>query len=80
VPAQEAIVKSCLFIQDVTCYEVVKDFSGPVAVVLVAFFSVRFAFHQIAVQHENTLKAQIEEQKRQTRIELFKEIGNLRLC
>lgn len=77
MPAQEMISKSCLFISDVNCYEVAKDFSGPIAAVLVAFFSVRFAFHQIAAQHENTLKAQVEEQKRQTRIELFKEIGSL---
>lgn len=77
MPVQETIIKSCLYISDVSCYEVAKDFSGPVAAILLAFFSVRFAFHQIAAQHENTLKAQLEEQKRQTRIELFKEIGSL---
>lgn len=71
------IVKSCLGILNVGCYEMVKDFSGPIVGVLVAFFSVRFAFRQIAEQHSNTLKAQIEEQKRQTRIELFKEICGL---
>lgn len=77
MPVQETIIKSCLFISDVSCYEVAKDFSGPIAAVLVAFFSVRFAFHQLATQHKNALRAQVEEQKRQTRIELFKEIGNL---
>jgi hypothetical protein len=75
--SEAEIVKSCLRVLDVGCYELVKDFTGPVVVVIVAFFSVRFAFKQIAEQHVNTLKAQIEEQKRQTRIELFKEVCGL---
>ncbi|WP_299492122.1 hypothetical protein [uncultured Shewanella sp.] len=73
----ESIAKSCLWMSDVSCYEVVKDFSGPVIAAMVAFFSVRFAFKQIAIQHVNTLDVQIEGQKRQTRIELFKEVGGL---
>lgn len=77
VPVQETIIKSCLCISNISCYEIAKDFSGSITALLVAFLSVRFAFRQISAQHENTLQAQIEEQKRQTRIELFKEISNL---
>ncbi len=77
MPAPETIIKSCLCISDVSCYEIVKDFSGPIIAVAVAFFSVKYAFKQIAAQHKNTLKAQIEEQKRNTRIELFKEVCGL---
>ena len=73
--ASEAIVKSCLCISDVSCYEVAKDFAGPMIAIIVAFFSVRFAFKQIAEQHRNTLLAQKEESKRNTRIEMFKEFG-----
>ncbi|MDO8926068.1 MAG: hypothetical protein Q7U94_04055 [Sideroxyarcus sp.] len=77
MPVPETIIKSCLCIPDVSCYEIVKDFSGSIIAVAVAFFSVRYAFKQIAEQHKNTLKAQIEEQKRNTRIELFREICGL---
>ncbi len=77
MPTSEVIVKSCLLISGVDCYDVAKDFSGPILAVLVAFFTVRFAFKQIATQHKNTLSAQIEESKRNTRIELFKNIGIL---
>ena len=77
MPPSEAIVNSCFFISNINCYEVAKDFSGPVIAIIIAFFSVKFAFRQIATQHENTLKAQKEEAKRNTRIELFKDIGQL---
>lgn len=77
MPAQETLIKSCSFISNVSCYELAKDFSGPIVAILVAFFSVKFAFKQIAKQHENTLNAQKEEAKRVTRIELFKEINLL---
>jgi hypothetical protein len=73
----EAIVQSCLFIQNVGCYEVAKDFSGQFVALLVTFFGVRFTFSQISEQHQNTLDAQKEESKRNTRIELFKEISSL---
>ena len=77
MPASEVIAQSCFFIADVGCYQVVKDFSGPIIAVIVAFCTVKFAFKQIAAQHKNTLSAQNEESKRNTRIELFKGIGQL---
>ena len=77
MPVSETIVKSCLFISDVSCYDVVKDFSGPLVTIIVAIFAVRYAFKQISKQHENTLNAQKEESKRNTRIELFKDISTI---
>lgn len=71
----EAVVQSCLFVSDVSCYDLTKDFSAPIIVVLVAFFTVKFAFQQIAAQHANSIEAQVEETKRNTRIELFKELS-----
>ena len=38
--APEIVGKSCLCISDVSCYELVKDFSGPAIAILVAFFTV----------------------------------------
>lgn len=77
MPEAEAIIKSCLYISDVSCYEIVRDFSGVFVAVAVALLGVGYAFKQIAEQHKNTLKAQLEEQKRNTRIELFREICGL---
>lgn len=73
----EIVNKSCLYINDVSCYDIINDFSGPIVTILVAFFSIRFAFSQIDKQHQNTLNAQKEEAKRNTKIELFKEINLL---
>ena len=70
-------MKGCFFISNISCYEVAKDFSGSFIAVIIAFFSVKYAFKQIATQHENTIEAQKAEAKRNTRIELFKDIGSL---
>ncbi|WP_444898880.1 hypothetical protein ACJJIX_12565 [Microbulbifer sp. VAAC004] len=67
-------IKACYFINELSCYEVVKDFSSPVITALVAGFTVWFAFKKIGKQHRNTLDAQREESKRAVKIELFKEI------
>ncbi|MCK4704224.1 MAG: hypothetical protein KAT90_01975 [Gammaproteobacteria bacterium] len=74
---KEIIAKSCLSIPDVSCYDVARDFTGPVVTALIAFFTVKFAFNQIAKQHQNTLDAQNQESKRNTKIELFKELNTL---
>jgi len=77
VKSQEIVSKSCSLFQDVSCYDIFKDFSGPIIAVLIAFFSIRFAFAQLDKQHQNTLDAQKEESKRNTKIELFKDINLL---
>ncbi|MFY0675905.1 MAG: hypothetical protein JXR18_01350 [Neptuniibacter sp.] len=73
----EIIEKSCFFLSNIDCYAVVKDFSGPLVAVAVAFLTVKFAFRQISQQHSNTIEAQKENSKRDTRIELFKDINLL---
>ena len=77
MPINEIVEKSCFTISNVTCYEIAKDFSGPFLTALIAFITVKFAFKQIEKQHKNTLDAQIQESKRNTRIELFKDINAL---
>lgn len=71
------VEKSCYFINNVSCYEITKDFAGPVLTVFAVIVSVLIAFKQLSKQHQNTLDAQIEEAKRNTRIELFKDINTL---
>lgn len=66
--------KACFFINEVGCYEVIKDFSAPLVTSLVASFTVWFAFRQIRKQHRNTLDAQKEQSKQAAKIELFKDI------
>lgn len=56
-------------------YEFAKDFSGPIATIIVVPFSVWFAFGQIRKQHDNTIKAQKAAAKRDTKVELFKELS-----
>ncbi|MBV1928504.1 MAG: hypothetical protein KUG81_03225 [Gammaproteobacteria bacterium] len=75
--SNEVIVKSCLFFQDIGCYDLLKDFSGPVLTVAVAFLGIKYAFKQLDAQHQNTLDAQKEEVRRHTKIELFKKISTL---
>ncbi|AMJ76717.1 hypothetical protein AVL57_00830 (plasmid) [Alteromonas stellipolaris] len=75
--ASNIIVKSCSFISDVSCYEVAKDFAGPSLASLSVIVSIIIAFKQLSKQHSNTIKAQREETKRNTRIELFKEVSLL---
>jgi hypothetical protein len=77
VVASKVVVKSCCFISDVSCYEVAKDFAGPSLAALAVIFSIIIAFKQLSKQHSNTIKAQKEEAKRNTRIELFKEVSLL---
>lgn len=77
MPISEPIVKICLSISNVSWYDVAKDFSGPLVTILAAFCSVRYAFKQLSTQHKNTIEAQKEDSKRNTRIELFKDIGIL---
>ena len=73
----KVIDKSCYIINDHTCYEIAKDFSSPVLTILAVIFSVFFAFRQLSKQHANTILAQKEEAKRNTKIELFKDISLL---
>jgi len=75
--ATEPIIKSCYLIANVSCYEVTKDFSGLIISILIAYFTITFAFKQLKKQHQNTIDAQKEESKRSTKIELFKEINQL---
>jgi len=77
VVASKLVEKSCCFISDVSCYEVAKDFAGPVLAALAVVVSIIIAFKQLSKQHSNTIKAQKEEAKRNTRIELFKEVSLL---
>lgn len=75
--ASNIIVKNCSFISDVSCYEVAKDFAGPLLAALAVIVSTIIAFKQLSKQHSNTIKAQREEAKRNTRIELFKDVSLL---
>jgi hypothetical protein len=77
VVASKVVVKSCCFISDVSCYEVAKDFAGPSLAALAVIVSIIIAFKQLSKQHSNTIKAQKEEAKRNTRIEFFKEVSLL---
>lgn len=62
---------------DLTLYEFAKDFGGLIVTILVAFFTVLYAFKQIRIQHRNSIEAQKEETKRKTRIETFKDLDVL---
>lgn len=75
--ASKIVEKSCYLIEGASCYDVVKDFSGPVLTVIAVLVSVFIAIKQLSKQHKNTLDAQKEEAKRNTRIELFKDINLL---
>ena len=75
--ASKVVEKSCCFISDVSCYEVAKDFAGPALAALTVIVSIIIAFKQLSKQHSNTISAQKEESKRNTRIELFKEVSLL---
>ena len=75
--ASEVIEQSCFFISNITCYDIAKDFAGPIIAVAVAFFTVKYALVQLARQHKNNLDAQKEENKLNTRIELFKDMNSL---
>ena len=75
--ASKLVEKSCYIISDVSCYEVAKDFAGPALAALAVVVSIIIAFKQLSKQHSNTIKAQKEEAKRHTRIELFKEVSLL---
>jgi len=70
-------MEMCLFIEGAGCYEILKDFSGPLVTILIAYFGVRYAFKQIEMQHKNTIKVQKEESKRKTKIEVFKDFNVL---
>lgn len=75
--ASSTVVKSCYFVGDVSCYELLKDFVSPVLTVVAILISLLIALGQLYKQHKNTLNSQKEESKRNTRIEFFKEINNL---
>jgi hypothetical protein len=77
VLASSVVVKSCYCINSVSCYEIAKDFASPLLTVIAISISVLIAFKQLSKQHQNTLNAQKEEAKRNTRIELFKEVNKL---
>jgi hypothetical protein len=77
VVVSKFIEKNCYIISEHTCYEVLKDFSSPILTILAVMFSVFFAFRQLSKQHGNTILAQKEEAKRNTKIELFKDISQL---
>ena len=69
--------KSCYFISNVSCYDVAKDFTSPLLAALAVVASIWIAFKQLSKQHQNTLNAQKEEAKRNTRVEVFKDINVL---
>ncbi len=71
------IEKSCYFLDGVSCYDMAKDFASPALAAIAVVISILIAFKQLSKQHQNTLKAQKEEAKRNTRIELFKDINIL---
>jgi hypothetical protein len=75
--ASKIVEKSCYLIDSISCYDVVKDFAGPFLTVVAVLVSVLIAIKQLSKQHQNTLDAQKEEAKRNTRIELFKDINVL---
>lgn len=77
MPVPEVIEQSCFIVSNVNCYDVAKDFAGPVIAAAVAIFAIKSGLNQLATQHENTLAAQREENKLNTRIELFKDLNNL---
>lgn len=71
------VEKSCYFISNVSCYDVAKDFASSGLAALAVVTSVWIAFKQLSKQHQNTLDAQKNEAKRNTRVELFKDINVL---
>ncbi len=75
MPPNESIVKGCVFLSEVSCYKFWQDFATPITTVLVAAITIFIAFKQLSKQHANNLKAQNEQYKCQTRIELFREVG-----
>ena len=75
--ASKIVEKSCCFISEASCYEVAKDFAGPALTAFAVIISIYIAFKQLSKQHSNTIKAQKEEAKRNTRIELFKDVSLL---
>ncbi|MDO8281717.1 MAG: hypothetical protein Q7U10_03680 [Thermodesulfovibrionia bacterium] len=75
--ADNVIIESCLIFSNIGCYEIWRDFSGPLSAVVIAVITVRYAFRQLGAQHQNTLNAQKEESKRNTKIELFRDVSQL---
>ncbi|KFI10838.1 hypothetical protein F0223_16945 [Vibrio coralliilyticus] len=75
--ASKIVEKSCSFISEASCYEVARDFAGPALTAFAVIASIYIAFKQISKQHSNAIKAQKEETKRNTRIELFKDVSLL---
>ena len=55
-------------------YEIAKDFSNPIITAIVAVTGLWYAVRKIDNQPQNTLTTQNDDSKRNTRIELFKEI------
>lgn len=68
---------TCYFISNISCYDVAKDLASPLLASIAVLTSVLIALKQLSIQHQNTLKAQKEEAKRNTRVELFKDINVL---
>ncbi|WP_421654491.1 hypothetical protein ACONUD_02295 [Microbulbifer harenosus] len=54
-----------------------KDFASPTLAAIAAIISVYIAFKQISKQHRNNLDAQKEQAKRETKIQIFKEISEI---
>lgn len=77
MPSPESAEAASKVATDFSYYEFARDFAGPIVTILVAIFTVWYAFKQIGIQHMNSIKAQKEETKRKTRIETFKEIDAL---
>lgn len=57
-----------------SCYTVAKDFSGPLAALVAAFFVVFFGFSQIKSQKTKELQNSDDTAQRDLKIELFKEV------
>lgn len=71
------IEKSCYFFNEITSYEIVKDFSPPLLAALTIAISIYIASRSLSKQYDNIISAQQEEAKRKIKIELFKDISLL---
>jgi len=73
MPPTLTIETSCLFIQGHECYEVLYDFSAPIAALFIFIFGISHAFKKLSKQHDATLKQQDADINKRFKIELFKE-------
>jgi hypothetical protein len=58
-------------------YEIAKDFASPILAILAILGSILIAFNQSSKHHKSTIKAQEEEVKLKTRIDVFNDINRI---